>query len=329
MSRSEVTVIIPVWNGRTLLETLFERLRAQTWPIAEIVVMDNGSSDGSAEAAECAGARVIRMGRNAGFSRAVNRGIESSRSEWLAIMNTDVEPAADWLERLVEAASQSGAWFATGKILQTLHRDRLDGTFDVLCRGASSWRAGHGRPDGPVFSQRRPIRSAPMTAALFRKELFTRIGSLDERFESYLEDVEFGLRCALAGMAGEYVPEAVAWHVGSATLGAWSPQMVAHISRNQLLLAAKYFPARWIWHIMVAQGLWGLLALRHGAVCAWLGGKTAALREMRSVRRPGVDAKAVRTVVEEGESEIYHIQAKTGFDAYWRWYFFLTRGGTG
>ena len=329
MNRGEVTVIIPVWNGRVLLETALARLRAQTWPPAEIVVVDNGSIDGSAEAAERTGARVIRMGGNTGFSRAVNRGVAESRTAWVAIMNNDVEPAPDWLERLAEAMSQSGAWFATGKILQALPKDRLDGTFDLLCRGACAWRAGNGRADGPTFSQPRTIWCAPLTAALFRKELFTRLGPLNEDFESYLEDVELGLRCALAGLAGEYVPRAIVWHVGSATLGAWSPRTVMLISRNQLLLAAGYFPARWWWPIAVAQGLWGLLALRHGAGWAWMRGKRAALRQIRAVRRSmaTADRRRLGDIIRGFESEILDIQRKTGFDAYWRWYFLLTRGG--
>jgi GT2 family glycosyltransferase len=325
----EITIVVPVWNGRALLEALLRSLRTQTHPIAEILVIDNGSTDGSAEAAEEAGARAIRMGTNAGFARAVNRGIAECRTECLAIVNNDVEAAADWLEHLAAALQDGDAWFATGKILQASDRQRLDGTFDTLSRGGCAWRVGHGRPDSAEFSVRRRISFPPGTAALFRADLFRRLGALDETFESYLEDVEFGLRCALAGLDGWYVPEAVAWHRGSATLGRWHPHTVRRISRNQVLLVTKHYPARlilrYLWPILVGQGLWGMLALRHGAGWAWLRGKfTGVFHRARCVQKSSF---RLRAVLEHNESEILDIQSRTGFDFYWRAYFLLTRGG--
>ncbi len=128
--------------------------------------------------------------------------------------------------------------------------------------------------DGPEPSRPRLIAMAPGTAALFRTELFHRVGLLDTAFESYLEDVDFGVRCALAGFAGVYVPEAVAYHWGSARLGRWSPQVVRRIARNQVYLAYRYYPLRkYWWPILVGQLLWGLVALRHGSGWAFLGGK--------------------------------------------------------
>src|SRR5690349_2745381 len=201
-----VSVVVPVWNGRELLENLFRSLRAQTVAPAAVLVVDNGSSDGSPEIAAKWGARVLRLGSNQGFAYAVNRGIAESTAEAIAIVNQDVEAAPDWLQRLAAALEDNSAWFAAGKILQTAHRDRIDGTFDAVCRGACAWRVGHDRADGPEFSTRRRIFFASGTAALFRADLFRRIGPLDESFESYLEDVDLGLRCATAGLEGWYVP---------------------------------------------------------------------------------------------------------------------------
>src|SRR5438034_7459064 len=114
---AEVSIIVPVWNGRAILERLLTCLRVQTHPITQILVVDNGSEDGAPEAAEQLGARVIRMGSNTGFSRAVNRGIDLCTTDWLAIINSDVTLAPDWLEQLIAAALQPGIWFAAGKIL--------------------------------------------------------------------------------------------------------------------------------------------------------------------------------------------------------------------
>jgi GT2 family glycosyltransferase len=321
---SRVTVVVPNWNRRGLLERLLGLLGRQTHPIEEIVIVDNGSTDGSAESAEAAGARVIRIGWNSGFARAVNCGIQAARTEWLAVVNNDVEPAPDWLERLVQAAGREQAWFATGKLL---HGNRIDGTFDLICRGACAWRAGHGRPDGPEWDKPKRIRLAPFTAALFRRELFDRVGLLDERFESYLEDVDFGLRCAGADLWGAYAPDAVASHVGSATLGEWHPETVRRISRNQLLLVAKHLRgARNGWPVLVAQALWWGLAIRHGAGLAFLRGKAEALRQFREVRAAAAqrDAMVIAAIMEESEKELFSLQQRTGFDLLWRLYFALT-----
>jgi GT2 family glycosyltransferase len=327
-----VTAVIPNWNGRQRTERLLEKLRAQTHPLSEVIVVDNGSEDGSVEMARRRGARVIELGRNAGFSGAVNRGLAEARTEWVAILNNDVEPAPDWLERLREAARQAGAWFATGKLLSGHDRSRIDGAFDALCRGGCAWRAGHGLPDGPEWSRPRRIRLAPLTAALVRAEVFQKVGALDERFESYLEDVEFGLRCALAGGWGVYVPGAVAYHTGSATLGVWHRDTVRMISRNQLLLVAKHYSprelGRWGWPILAAQLLWGLVALRRGRPGAWLRGKWEALRMWGGLRREaawrGARPRRLSRILRVSEGEIFRLQRQAGFEAFWRLYFALT-----
>ncbi len=120
---------------------------------------------------------------------------------------------------------------------------------------------------------------ASLTACLIRREAFNALGPLDERFESYLEDVDFGLRCAKAGLTGVYEPAAVAYHQGSSTWGRWNPDTVRLLSRNQILLAAKHFRGQPQWPILVGQLLWGLVALRHGCGWAWLEGKLAGLKD--------------------------------------------------
>jgi hypothetical protein len=351
-----ITAIVPVWNGRELLERLLASLEAQTEPAAELLVVDNGSADGAPELARAHGARVIPMGRNAGFAAAVNRGIRESRGEWIAVLNSDVELAPDYFAKLLEACGAGGLaagvlqpeqtppaakgappgpgatnWFATGKILAAGSDHRIDATFDLLCRGGAAWRVGNGRADGAEFSAPGPIWSAPWTAALFRAELFQRVGLLEESFESYLEDVEFGLRSAAQSLAGQYVPEALAWHRGSATLGRWHPETVRRMARNQLLLLARHYPRRllvgWFWPILVAQLLWGAVAIRHGAGFAWLRGECQGLRRFFATRGQTLDAKVLRSVLSTNEDLIRRVQASTGFDIFWKVYFLLTRGG--
>jgi GT2 family glycosyltransferase len=320
--------VIPHWNRRDLLETLLPSLRAQSRPFDEVIVVDNGSTDGSAEFAERAGAKVLRLNRNLGFAPAVNQGIASARSECVAILNNDVTLDAAWLENLLPAVSQTGAWFATGKILNASNPTIMDGTFDEVSRGACAHRCGFGEADAPTWNRPRQIRFAPMTAALFRKELFSKVGLLDESFRSYLEDVDFGLRCALAGFSGSYVPSAIAYHRGSATLGEWNKATVRQISRNQVLLAAKYFRGQPRWPIVAGQLLWGLLALRHGRAVAWAGGKLAGIRDARgivSLSDSEEKINRVGVILKASEESILSLAAEGHLDSYWRAYFWLSR----
>src|SRR5689334_1276459 len=95
-----ITAVIPVWNGRPLLARLLASLEAQTLRPVEALVVDNGSTDGAPELACERGAHVIRMGRNAGFAAAVNRGIQECRTPWIAILNSDVELSPSYLATL-------------------------------------------------------------------------------------------------------------------------------------------------------------------------------------------------------------------------------------
>ncbi|HUS06975.1 MAG TPA: hypothetical protein VMZ52_11785, partial [Bryobacteraceae bacterium] len=171
-----------------------------------------------------------------------------------------------------------------------------------------------------------PAQMASFTAAIFRTELFRRIGYLDERFGSYLEDVDFGLRGAAMGYAGRYVADAIAIHRGSATLGRWNAATIRQIARNQVLLVAKHYSSRLLikngWAIAVGQILWGFVALRHGAGIAYLRGKLEGLSLSRRMR--GTFHPATERVVRDSERELLRLQRSSGFDRYWRIYFAIT-----
>lgn len=323
---AQVTFVIPNWNGAERLPGLLDALAVQSHPLERVIIVDNGSSDDSVSVAKNAGATVIELSKNTGFSHAVNRGIEEANTEWIGVMNNDVAPERDWLANLLAKAESAKASFATGKLLDAAAREQVDGSFDAICRGACPWRCGQGRPDSALWNQGREIRFAPLTAALFRADVFERVGLLDEQFESYLEDVDLGIRCACAGLTGIYAPEAIAYHTGSATLGRWHPDTVYKIARNQLLLIAKHYPSKWIlrygWPILVAQLLWGFIALRHGTLLAYFRGKLDGLRVFRKAR--GTYSANLPAIVECSEREILELQRLSGFDLYWRLYFALT-----
>jgi GT2 family glycosyltransferase len=325
----KISAIVPVWNGRDLVARLLTTLAAQTRPAAEVLIVDNGSTDGAPEVARAAGARVIAMGRNAGFAAAVNRGIREAAHPLVAILNSDVELAPDYLEKLAAV----DAPFATGKILSP--SGLLDGSFDMTCRGATTWRCGAGQRDAAPFDQPREIASPPWTAVLYRAEVFRQVGLLEESFESYLEDADFGLRCAMQGINGRYVPEARAIHLGSAALGRWHPETVRRMARNQVLLAARHYGARHVWPVLAAQLLWGAVAVRHGRGLAWARGKAQGLRLFSAARKQmrGSDqsrdregAVADPAVLDQALHSNEQFIRAVSRDSYWKLYFLLTGG---
>jgi len=287
---------------------------------------------------------VLRLGSNFGFAAAVNRGIAAvnqgaAGTDWIAILNNDVTLEPTWLETmlltLATAGGRENLWFACGKILRADDPSIIDATFDEVSRAACAWRCGSGRPDSPVWNQPRTIRIAPMTAALFRSSLFKEVGLLDESLESYLEDVDFGLRCAFMGKTGAYVPAAVARHIGSATSGEWNKDTVRRIARNQVLLAKKHLRGLAVWRIVAGQLLWGLVACRHGRGLSYTRGKLQGLFSKPESKAQTVVLATVNSVLEESERRIFdlqrgdlqrgELQRKTGFDLYWRAYFWLSR----
>lgn len=334
-----VSAIIPTWNRADLLHSIISNLRAQTRPPDQIVVIDNGSEDATQVIARELGTDLVVLPENRGFAAAINEGIRRAKSDWLLIVNNDVllEPA--WIERLLAALELENVAFGTGKLLQKDNPAMLDGSWDLVSRAAYPWRCGYGRRDGAVWSVRRKIWFVPMTAALFHRQVFERVGFLETRFESYYEDVDFGVRCALRSLEGIYEPGAVAVHMGKATYGKNSPHVMYLSARNQLLLLAKHYPRqtlrRFAWPILVGQTLSLLVAAKHGRLFTAIRGKYDALRQWPAFRKemqadsdPASLAeltKAIEAAFSESELEIRNLQRQIGFDIYWRLYFGLVR----
>jgi GT2 family glycosyltransferase len=317
------TAIIPVHNRADLLGRLLESVRRQTVVFSEIVVVDNASTDGAADVARAFGCRVIGMGENAGFARAVNCGWRAAATEWVAILNSDVELDKHWLERL--SAITAGVSFATGLIRDASNPGIVDGTYDLMSRAACAWQAGHGAPADARVYDSSTIAIAPGTACLFRRDVLEQLNGFDERFGSYLEDVDLGLRCLNQGFMGLYLSSAIADHHGSATFGRWDARVVRLISRNQVLLVSRHYDAALFRScfraILAGQLLWGLIALRHGRPFAWLAGKWDGLRGFHLEGRP-----SARLLEFLAASEMEIRRRATG--PYWRWYFRLTDLGS-
>ena len=333
-----VSVVIPHRNRADLLAAALDSLDLQRLPPGadlDVIVADNGSTDSSLSVARERGARTLPLGTNRGVSYALNRGIEAARGEWIVLLNNDVDLGPRWISTLLHGAHEADAWFATGKVYSGTRNGLLDGAGDAACRGGVAWRLGHGKPDDAAFSEPRPTFFPSATASLFRRDFFMRAGLFDESFFAYLEDVELGMRAARLSLAGVYVPDAVSWHLGSETYGAWSDRTVAWITRHQLLILAKHYSEAMLLRfgpaVAVAQVLWAALSVSRGRFAPWLQGLRLGAADCRAHWRPAdrPGDSGLAAALEAGEAEIVRCQDAGGWDTFWKWYFRFVRPGRG
>jgi GT2 family glycosyltransferase len=238
--RAAVDLIIPNLDGEALLATCLAGVAAQTLAPARVLVVDSGSVDGSRAVAEAHGAEWHALPSNRGFGAAVNYGIASSDSPYVALLNNDAVPEPRWLEAMVEALERDPSLsFAASRMLFTGERgvNAAGDGFDV--RGRGGYNRGIREPDGPRFDEPRIVFGACAGAALYRRALFHDIGLFDEQLFLSWEDVDLDLRAALAGHHCLYVPDAVVHHAQGASSGDWRAALER---RNKAILALKGLP---------------------------------------------------------------------------------------
>ena len=243
---TRVTVVVPNWNGERFLKTCLGSLREQTYKDFETVLVDNGSTDDSSGLVyrDFPEVVVVPLKENLGFSAAVNAGVRASDTELVALLNNDTEQDAGWLEALVQAANtRPDAGFFASKLVDFHDRRTLDGAGDALRRSGLPYRVGHGEKDRGQYDDTRYVFGACAAAALYRRTMLQEIGLFDEDFFAYCEDGDLSFRAQLAGYRCLYVPEAVVYHIGSASSGGKrSPTATRLGTRNGLWLLVKNLP---------------------------------------------------------------------------------------
>lgn len=300
----KVTVVIPNWNGERFLATCLTSLRHQSFEDFETVVVDNGSTDGSLGLLErdFSEVRVLPLGENRGFSAAVNAGIRASGAEHVALLNNDTEVAPRWLEALVRATEDhpEAGFFAT-KLVDFHERRFLDGAGDALRLSGLPYRLGHGERDRGQFDAPGYVFAACAAAALYRREMLDEIGLFDEDFVSYCEDGDLSFRAQLAGYRCYYVPDAVVYHMGSATSGGKRSALATRLgSRNSLSLLAKDLPLAVVPHLLPfflpGQLARLLIAAATGTLGAHLEGLLGAWRQRHLTLKKRREIQARRRV---------------------------------
>jgi GT2 family glycosyltransferase len=254
----DVTLAIVNYNGRRHLEDLLASVHRQTYADHVVHVVDDASTDDAREYVEREWPQVRWLGspENRGISATMARAAASAETEFVAVLNNDLELDERWLEELVAALrARPGAAAVEGKTLEFGRRTHLDGAGDLLRRNGYPDRRGQGQPDDGRFDAPCEIFAASGTAALYRRAAFEDVGYYDADFRGYYEDVDWGFRARLRGWSAWYVPAARAFHKGSASVGREPGPFTSLIIRNQILMLVKDLP-------------WPL-ALRWGPRIAW------------------------------------------------------------
>ncbi len=242
----EVSIVIPNYNGMKFIEDCLNAVYAQqTGPKAEVLVVDNGSTDGSRELVEqkFPQVRLIALDDNYGFCRAVNEGIRASGAPYVILLNNDTQVCEGFTAELVRGIKTSEKVFScAAKMIQLYDKTKLDDAGNFYCALGWAYARGKGKPV-ECCSRAGEIFASCGGAAIYRKAVFDEIGLFDEEHFAYLEDVDIGYRAKRHGYRNMFLPRAKVYHAGSGTSGSrYNEFKVRYASRNSVYLIYKNMP---------------------------------------------------------------------------------------
>jgi GT2 family glycosyltransferase len=281
--KAHVSVIIVNWNTGKYLKRCVLSLSKQIIPPYEVIIVDNASTDSSVSGLEdcCPNAKVVRLDKNIGFAAANNYAarLVSEECNWLALLNPDAFPEPDWLSKMLSVAIAHPEYsFFASRLVQAANHEILDGDGDTMHACGLPWRQVHGQSITQGAIKPKEIFSPCAAAALYRRDAFEAVGGFDEDFFCYFEDIDLGFRLRLAGHRCSLVPNAVAYHVGSATTGGQHGDFaVYHGHRNLVWTYVKNMPGVLFWLLLPAHIILNLVTIiwfsLPGATRGYLEGK--------------------------------------------------------
>lgn len=241
-----VTVVIPNYNGIKYLPDCLRSLKKQTFRDFCVIIVDNGSEDGSVAYLEknYPEVKLIALSENTGFAKASNVGIEAADTEYVFLLNNDTVCDEHAIEALVNTMDTGRNIFSLqAKMLQLKNPELVDDAGDYYC--ALGWAFAPSKDkDTGKYTRRLELTSACAGAALYRKSMLQEVGLFDEAHFCYLEDVDLGYRARLFGYRNVMEPGAIVYHAGSASSGSRHNTFKVELTAaNNLYLIYKNMPA--------------------------------------------------------------------------------------
>ncbi|MCD7738275.1 MAG: glycosyltransferase family 2 protein [Lachnospiraceae bacterium] len=240
-----VTIIIPNYNGLHYLGDCLDAILPQAEEEdRHVLVVDNGSTDGSVEFLRTyPGIETLFLPDNTGFCGAVNAGIRHSHTRYVILLNNDTKVRPGYVQALIDGMEQDGKLFSISAQMLMMHSpDRIDNAGDLYTALGYAKGRGIGKP-ADAYDQPAEIFSSCGGAAIYRRAVFDQIGLFDETHFAYLEDVDVGYRARIYGWHSIYLPEAKVEHAGSGFSGSrYNSFKVSLTSRNSVYLPWKNMP---------------------------------------------------------------------------------------
>lgn len=261
MNSSKVSIIVLNWNGKQNTINCLESLKLTTYPHYDTIIVDNGSTDGSLEyfKDKYPDIKLIENGKNLGFAEGNNVAIKEilKRNEikYIALLNNDTLVKPDWLEHLIDALeSDDGIGSCQPKILSLINPDTIDAVGIAIDRYGRAYQQGYNEKDSDQYNEIREVFGVCAGAALYRAKMLKQIGLFDKDFFAYYEDVDLAIRARLFKWRSVCVPQAVIYHIHSATLGSESPFKKYLLERNSYYYVIKCLPRKVITLFLISKG---------------------------------------------------------------------------
>jgi GT2 family glycosyltransferase len=286
-----VSIIVLNRNGRAWLERCLGAAVAELTPDCELIVVDNGSTDGSVDFVTRVfpSVRTVALAENLGFAGGNNAGAKAARGRYVAFLNNDAAPRPGWLTALRNTLDGDASLGLASSLIVFMHDPAIvDSAGDGLTRWGGAFKRAHGGDISQV-SGAADVFGACGAAFLVRRTLFEQVGGFDAAFFAVYEDVDLSYRLQLGGSRCRFVPEAVVHHAGSATLGRLSDASVFWGQRNMEWMYFKNTPWPLLLCTLPGHILYNLAAAAHfarmGMFRTFARAKWAAMRELPRVWR--------------------------------------------
>lgn len=245
----KVSVVTPNYNGKDFLYAYFESLNKNSNEIGEVIIVDNGSNDGSQEFIRNYREKVdfpivlIENSQNLGFAEAVNQGISKARYDYIFSLNNDTVVEKSAILELLNLLNTDGRIFSvSSKMVQFNNHELIDDAGDDYTLLAYTKKRGNNQ-NLNNFIEVSEIFSSCAGAALYRKDLLEELDGFDSEFFAYMEDVDLGYRARINGYKNMFCPNAIVYHIGSATTGSqYNEFKVRLAARNNVLVVYKNLP---------------------------------------------------------------------------------------
>lgn len=290
----KVSVIIPNMDGKHFLEKCLGSLAGVSFDDTEIIVIDNGSKDGSPEYIRTCfpKVRLIQNPVNLGFAPAVNLGIRAAEGEYVLLLNNDTEVLPGFIEALCRALDEDDRIFgASAKMLMYSDKSLTDDAGDLYTVFGLALQRGNRKP-AAAYDKKAWITAPCGGACMYRKALLNETGLLDEAFFAYREDLDLGIRARLLGYRNVYVPEAEVIHYGSGTANQSGKKYNGFKTRlgTRNLVWVNYKNLPFLMHILdlpfILTGILikSIFFLKHGLTGVYLKAIFEGLRDIKKVK---------------------------------------------